>query len=206
MNLAKPFFLVLLTGLMAACVTINVYFPAADAEKAADLIIDQVYQGKGGEESAPSPSSEEPPADQQSRWQSPARLAAMGFSALFPAAHAQADFNISSPRIQALQNRMANRHTRLAGFYQSGALGIQSDGMLTLRNLNAVPLPSRNQAKTLVAEDNADRAALYREIAQANGHPEWEGQIREVFAQRWRDKALSGWWIQQANGQWARKP
>jgi len=39
-----------LTIALAGCVTINVYFPAAAAEKAADKIIDQVYRidpGKG---------------------------------------------------------------------------------------------------------------------------------------------------------------
>lgn len=33
-------------GLLSACVTINIYFPAAAAEKAADKIIDEVYQLK----------------------------------------------------------------------------------------------------------------------------------------------------------------
>ncbi len=32
----------------AGCVTINVYFPAAAAERAADRIIDEVYQLKPG--------------------------------------------------------------------------------------------------------------------------------------------------------------
>lgn len=42
--------LVLLTAgvLTAGCVTINIYFPAAAAEKAADRIIDEVWQLKGG--------------------------------------------------------------------------------------------------------------------------------------------------------------
>ncbi len=31
-------------GLLAGCVTINIYFPAAAAEKAADKIIDEVWQ------------------------------------------------------------------------------------------------------------------------------------------------------------------
>ena len=31
---------------LAACVTINIYFPAAAAEKAADKIIDEVWQLK----------------------------------------------------------------------------------------------------------------------------------------------------------------
>lgn len=33
---------------LAACVTINIYFPAAAAEKAADRIIDEVLQTKDG--------------------------------------------------------------------------------------------------------------------------------------------------------------
>jgi hypothetical protein len=34
--------------LATSCVTINIYFPAAAAEKAADRIIDEVWQLKGG--------------------------------------------------------------------------------------------------------------------------------------------------------------
>jgi len=34
---------------LAGCVTINIYFPAAAAEKAADRIIDEVWQLKPGE-------------------------------------------------------------------------------------------------------------------------------------------------------------
>ena len=34
--------------LAAGCVTINIYFPAAAAEKAADRIIDEVWQLKSG--------------------------------------------------------------------------------------------------------------------------------------------------------------
>lgn len=34
---------------LPACVTINIYFPAAAAEKAADKIIDEVWQLKNGE-------------------------------------------------------------------------------------------------------------------------------------------------------------
>lgn len=35
--------------ILSACVTINIYFPAAAAEKAADKIIDDVWQLKNGE-------------------------------------------------------------------------------------------------------------------------------------------------------------
>lgn len=41
--------------LIPACVTINIYFPAAAAEKAADKIIDDVWQLKSGEETPAKP-------------------------------------------------------------------------------------------------------------------------------------------------------
>ena len=39
----------------SACVTINIYFPAAAAEKAADRIIDEVRQLREGAGGAPAP-------------------------------------------------------------------------------------------------------------------------------------------------------
>ena len=50
-------------AILSACVTINIYFPAAAAEKAADKIIDEVWQLKQGQqapESAPGDKTSEP--------------------------------------------------------------------------------------------------------------------------------------------------
>jgi len=44
---------------LPACVTINIYFPAAAAEKAADKIIDDIWQLKNGAEK-PSTNTLEP--------------------------------------------------------------------------------------------------------------------------------------------------
>ena len=41
--------------LLAGCVTINIYFPAAAAEKAADRIIDEVWQLREGAGGTPAP-------------------------------------------------------------------------------------------------------------------------------------------------------
>lgn len=50
------FSLLLVAAAAAGCVTINIYFPAAAAEKAADRIIDEVWQLKSGTPaSAPKP-------------------------------------------------------------------------------------------------------------------------------------------------------
>ena len=50
-------------AILTACVTINIYFPAAAAEKAADKIIDEVWQLKQGQqapEGAPADKTSEP--------------------------------------------------------------------------------------------------------------------------------------------------
>ena len=46
--------LTLTSALLSGCVTINIYFPAAAAEKAADKIIEGVWQLKKPEDGAPS--------------------------------------------------------------------------------------------------------------------------------------------------------
>jgi uncharacterized protein len=56
-----------------------------------------------------------------------------------------------------------------------------------------------------VNEENADRKALYREIARANDRPDWEDNIRETFARVWVDEAPSGYWYQDAGGSWRQK-
>ncbi len=117
---------------------------------------------------------------------------------------AQGNLEINTPAINAVQQSMQKRHAQLAPLYAAGAVGLGADGNVVLRDANAVPLAQRAQANALVAAENADRAALYREIARANGHPEWEADVRKTFAQRWQDRAQPGWWIQ-AGGGWKQK-
>ncbi len=45
-NLKRNVSLLAIIAALSACVTINIYFPAAAAEKAADKIIDDVWQLK----------------------------------------------------------------------------------------------------------------------------------------------------------------
>jgi uncharacterized protein YdbL (DUF1318 family) len=118
---------------------------------------------------------------------------------------AQGNLEVDTLAISALKGAMQARHGQLAPHYASGAVGVARDGTIQLRDANAVPLANRQQVSGLVAAENSDRAALYREIARANGHPEWEAEVRSTFAQRWSDKAQPGWYVQNASGQWARK-
>lgn len=185
---------------LAACVTINVYFPAAAAEKAADRIIEDVW-GPDGRPKGADQSSQRAPRGGE------ALVAALGatLDLVVPVAEAQADLDISSPAIRRLVASMEARHTQLEPYYASGAIGLTADGLVELREPNAVPLAERNAARKLVADENADRNSLYREIAAANGKPEWESDIRGTFAQRWVAKARSGWWYRNAAGEWTQK-
>jgi uncharacterized protein YdbL (DUF1318 family) len=191
--------------IVAACVTINVYFPAAAAEKAADKIIDDVW----GSDGQPAKSKKD---DQRSDLTHPSgdMLLAAAHSVLnllVPAAEAAqgADLNVSTPAIRQLTQSMEERHAKLKKYYDSGAVGLTRDGLVEVRDQNLVPLPERNSTRKLVADENADRANLYREIATANGHPEWEMDIRTTFAERWASKAAAGWFYQDKDSNWKQK-
>ena len=121
------------------------------------------------------------------------------------AALAQANLEINTPAIAALQKSMQDRHATLSGHYASGAVGLTRDGMVAVKDAGAVPLPQRAAVNASVADENKDRAALYREIARANNHPEWEADIKSTFGERWISLASAGWFYQNAQGQWVKK-
>jgi uncharacterized protein len=184
--------------LLSACVTINVYFPAAAAEQAADKIIEGVW-GSGSKEQAPGKSRQESKPSPQSLLQrTPAMVllaAANVLDVLVPTARAaEADLNIATPAIRQLTQAMEARHGQLKQYYDTGAVGLTANGLIEVRDLNQVPLPERTLVRKLVADENADRNNLYREIAVANAHPEWEADIRGTFAQRWIQRAAPGWY------------
>jgi len=184
---------------VAACVTINVYFPAEAAVKAADRIILDVY----GEQ----PAAPVAPVEPQSRLHSnEARFTRHALLDWFISpAHANADLSVNTPAIQQLTASMEARHKQLAPYYTSGAIGMTRNGEITLRDQKLVPLKDRNAVKSLLSKENEDRSALYREIASANGHPEWEPEIRNTFAKRWVSNAPAGWWYMNTQGSWVQK-
>lgn len=189
---------------LAACVTINVYFPSAEAVEAADQIIRGVYGDEGQE---PGPQSEKKPQPDSSL-QLPAGDTPVFVSLLewlIPPAQAAADINIQSPAIRTIRASMEARFSSLKSFYDNGGVGMTNGGLIEVRDLNAVALRERKTVKTLVADENRDRIALYKEIARANGQPEWEADIRKTFARRWIDNAPAGWWYQDGAGNWKRK-
>ena len=187
---------------LAACVTINVYFPAAAAEKAADRIIEDIW----GPDQAAKPAGNEQSSTERGGAAGIMVAALQGtLDLVIPVAQAQADIDISSPAIRALTASMKSRAGDLEALFGSGAIGLTSDGLVEIRDANAVPLADRNKVRKLVSDDNADRNSLYREIAGANGHPEWEADIRSTFAERWIANARAGWYYKSKAGAWTQK-
>jgi uncharacterized protein YdbL (DUF1318 family) len=184
---------------LAACVTINVYFPAAAAEKAAERFVNDVLA--------------EPPEDGAlfEPLRSPGEvvhLAAQGvLDFLVPSAQAQEpEIEINTPQINAIKARMAERQRQtLSAWFDTGAIGFTADGLVSIRDRSAVPLSERRNLESVVADENRDRRAVYREIAVANEHPEWEGRIQEIFAREWVQKARAGWYYQDTGGSWKQK-
>ena len=118
---------------------------------------------------------------------------------------AQANLDVNTPGVAAITNSMKARNAQLQPAYQSGAVGFAKDGNVAVRDAGALPLKDRAAIAGLVAQENQDRAALYKEIAKANGHPEWEGDIRTTFAQRYIQKAPAGFYVQDGTGGWVKK-
>jgi len=202
--------------LMAACVTINVYFPAAAAEKAADQIIDAVTGGVpangnsgGGSGNRPGAPIVPPQTHVLAAPVESLLAATLGrvLYAIVPAAQAaEPNLDISSPEIRALTSSMNARFGQLQKYFDSGVIGMTQNGLVEVRDANAAPLPERAVVTRLVAEDNRDRETLYAEIAKANGHPEWAADIRKTFSRRWVERgARTGWYYQNASGAWVQK-
>jgi len=214
MKISKNLSMLSFCLLIAACVTVNVYFPAAAAEKAVDKFVKDVYgetdkekpeseqqeQKKEGDTGEESPSSYLKSDDS-----SDSGLVINLANFVIPVAvAAQPNIDISTPATNKLKASMTARHQQLVPFYNSGAVGMTGNALLVVRDAKAVPLKQRNVVKQIVAEENRDRNQLYKEIAVANKHPEWEGEIRSLFARRWIANAPADWWYNDGSG-WKQK-
>ena len=184
---------------LTACVTINIYFPAAAADKVADEVIKEI-QGVPAQEKIS-------PEARIDHWRVVLFYAVdQMLTVMIPSAQAaEADLSIQTVQISQLREAMKQRFSILQGGYNSGFIGIKGDGFVVIRNLSEIPLKRRNQLKKVVRSENNDRQVLYQAIANANGHPEWYAQIKATFARHWLSNANNGWWYQNAKGTWQQR-
>lgn len=199
MKTVKSIMLLGVLALAASCVTINVYFPSAAAERAAEKFVGEVL----GED------REEGSLHLQADPERSIFLYAVNKVLDFVVADAyaqQPDFKINTPQVNAIKSRMAQRQRQyLNGWFDAGAVGFTNDGLVSIRDRSAVALSDRRQLESVVADENRDRNAVYREIAVANGQPDWQRDVQQTWAKEWVRNARKGWYYQDAGGSWKQK-
>lgn len=181
--------------LVIACVTVNIYFPAGEIQKAADEIVDDVRKGQQQDEKG------------GSLYRTRLRWLARLVPSLGPdVAFAQVDIDISTPAIRALRDSLGGRFESLKGFYSRGALGESNQGYVEIRDQSGLNLKEKANLRRLADAENRDRKALYTEILRANNlETQLLPEVEKIFANSWRNKAMAGSWIQKDDGIWARK-
>lgn len=185
---------------LTACVTINIYFPAAAAEKVADEIIKGIQSDDIVEKKDTLLPQSQIDGFQLVVYHWIDNALNLMVS---PVQAAGADLSVNTTEIRQLRNAMHNRFGSLKFFYDQRVIGVKKDGFLVTRG--AVSLKDRNKVSKLIAAENADRQRLYQAIANANGHPEWVTQIKATFAARWISNAQVGWTFQSSDGSWNQK-
>jgi uncharacterized protein len=189
--------LILAAFFINACVTVNIYFPAAAVERAAEQIVKETWGGPGEPAKAP-------PKPQSTNRFSPMQVVSLNFVG---EAYAQeADINVSNPAIRALKDSIKQRSNAIKPYMDRGNIGIGQDGLLRIRSTDGLNLKERAETQQLVEAENRDREALYAEIAKANNIPKENiPKIKSIFAKTWIEQAQPGWWIQDSQGNWKRK-
>ncbi len=202
MTLRRWWFIGLVAVIFVACVTVNLYFPAAAVQKAADQIVEDVRKAP---EAPPKQTPEQTPQQKQEKGSFLDRLRIPGLGATVAYA-AAVDLNVSTPAIRSIKASMAARYPQLQPMYAKGAVGETNTGYVALRDTAVLSLKERADVTRLVDQENADRRALYTEIIKANNLDAGTlSEVQRLFANSWRDKSSPGWWIQQDNGQWVKK-
>jgi hypothetical protein len=104
------------------------------------------------------------------------------------------------------KHALAQRSSRLVRFYDAGVLGLGDDGMVKMRDGSRLTLPQRQIAEKLIDQDTPDRNSLIYALAEAHGGKEMQPAARAAQVKRWKEQFHSGWWIQDAQGVWNKKP
>jgi len=114
--------------------------------------------------------------------------------------------SVPNPAVKAAMESILDRQGSLKPFYDLGCVGIGSDGYLALRSGDGPCAAQADLARGLVADDNADRKALYEALAKELKVKRADlPKVGAIYAKAWRDNARPGWWVQAEDGGWSRR-
>ena len=121
-------------------------------------------------------------------------------------ARAGLNIDINTPPVIIEKHRMVERTKYLVRFYDAGSIGLAKNGDIVMRDAAGLTPQLRRAGELLVEAETTDRKALVHAIAHSNGKPEAEPEVRAALIKRWREAWKSGWYIQDDQGNWTKKP
>lgn len=206
-------------GLIAACaiITVNVYFPEKAVKEAYKSLDDLLL--KDGAEKAPG-AVQQPGVDPGTEIKPQSNLfnvlPAFSFSAVAHAAENYADelaIELAGmPEVLKAYDDMNKRMPRLTALFDSAAVGLTSQGLITVRDKTKMS----GQDEQLVNLENQSRKLIVNSMSKAilkitkvkeskEALDQVLGKAAATYADTRREAAKPGWWIQLANGRWVQK-
>jgi hypothetical protein len=211
-------------GLLAACaiITVNVYFPEKAVKEAYksldDLLLNnavekqpEVDKQPGGEPTpAPAPAPDKP----QGRLFD--RLPSFSLVDVARAAENYADELAvelaSMPEVLKAYDEMNRRLPRLTALFDSGAVGLTSQGLIAVRDKSKTApqdeglISAENQSRKTVVSSMAKAILKITKVAESKpALDQVLGKAAATYAETKRDAARPGWWYQLPNGRWLQK-
>ena len=208
-------------GLLVSCavITVNVYFPekaVKDAYKSVDGMM-----LKGGGSTAPLP--ENPPPDSKDK--DPAAkpvssifrmLPTLSFGAVAFAAADTADSLAvelaSMPEVTRAYEAMNKNMSRVRELLASGAVGLSSQGLITVRDKTGVTpkdealLKTENESRKTIITGMAKAIAIHNKLTPNQADmDQLLAKSAATYAETRREEAAPGWWMQLQNGRWIQK-
>ena len=170
-------------ALLYSCVTVNIYFPAQEAQQKAEKIVNEI-RGKINKNTKPT---------------------SFNFNIFISNAYASNNvLNTTNAKIKTIKQSMKKRFEKMKPYYKMGYLAETLDGYLKIYK-KPVSLKDKMILTKLTKEENKDRTMLYKEVAKALKIQSSQiDKLKRIFAKQWQDTAPSGTYIQTQTG-WIRK-
>ena len=192
----KPMFAMMISLSLTACVTVNVNFPESAVQNASDDYVKDLYREKAHGRNS-SPTTTPTPVGQHTS----------GHFSLWMAEANAAEFNLESPKLEAIKASLKSRVPDIIEQKRAGVLGETNDGLISIHDpLKLKPLQAK-KIQDLVKGENLDRQSLYQEVVRSNHLvPDHLAKVKESFSRSFQAESPSKTWVQAADGTWSQKP
>jgi len=199
----RKFFIFGLISFLVSCavITVNIYFPEKDVKEAYKSLEDELMK------------PEKPQKGKSDKKQSILNIDIV--TPLYAQEEGLAKKITETikkmPEVIDAYRRMGGRLEEIDRLRDSGVVGEGNNGLLLNRS-NSLS----EEERKLIQNENEDRKIVMKGMAKAivkiNGLPDNESNIKQVMPQAVkqfvsvkREKAKSGWWIQDDDGKWYKK-